>query len=216
VSRLALLEAATPIAVSAAIAFAVARAMQSSPHIQARWLDQQSSDAQRSTPEYFAHYRLPDFFPFEMRQAAAYLSAHTRPDDRVQTYGMDPYVLFLAARLSATPYIYAYDLNADAALAGGKGARPNRVEAARIEAIRGAHEADLLARLSAKPPAAFVFFDRAPLLSEADAWHDFQAHCPRVAAWVSTRYDEAQRFGHDRIWLRRDAAVRENAVRASP
>ena len=207
-SRLALREAAAPIAVSAAIAFCVARDMRGSPHIQARWLDEQWSDAQRKTPEYFAHYALPDFFPFEMRQAAAYLSAHTRPDDRVQIYGMDSYVLFLAARLSATPYIYAYDLNADAALAGGSGIRPDRMEAARIQSIRSAHEADLLSRLSANPPAAFVFFDRAPLLSETDAWHDFQVHCPRAAAWVSARYDEAQRFGHDRIWLRRDAAER--------
>ena len=51
--------------------------------------------------EYFAHFPRPDFFPFELRQAAAYLREHTRPLDRVQTYGMDPYLLFLARRLSA-------------------------------------------------------------------------------------------------------------------
>jgi hypothetical protein len=182
--------------------------MQGSPHIQAHWLDQAPSDAERETPEYLGHYLLPDFFPFEMRQTAAYLAAQTGPDDRVQIYGMDPYVLFLAARLSATPYIYAYDLNADAALAGGMGARPNRMEAAKIQSIRDAHEADLLSRLTAKPPAAFVFFDRAPLLSEVDAWHDFQVHCPRAAAWVAARYDERARFGYDRIWLRYDLPER--------
>ena len=209
------LHQSAPMAVSAAIALGVARAMQGSPHIQANWLDQESPEAERQTPEYFGHYLLPDFFPFEMREAAAYLAAHTGPDDRVQTYGMDPYVLFLAARLSATPYIYAYDLNADDALAGGSGLRPNRAEAARIQSIRSAHETDLLSRLAAKPPAAFVFFDGAPLLSEADAWHDFQVHCPKAAAWVAARYDEAARFGHDRIWLRRDLGERQNAVRAS-
>ena len=197
-----------PIAVSAAIAFGVARATQGSPYLQAHWLDRDPSDARRQTREYFEHYALPDFFPFEMRQAAAYLAAHTARDDRVQIYGMDPYVLFLAARLSATPYIYAYDLNADAALAGGALTRPNPEEAARIQSIRSAHEADLLSRLAARPPAAFVFFDRAPLLSEADAWHDFQVHCPKAAAWVSGRYGETQRFGYDRIWLRRDLAER--------
>ena len=39
-------------------------------------------------------------------------------DDRVQTYAMDAYLLFLAGRRSATPYVYAYDLNADAAMHG--------------------------------------------------------------------------------------------------
>ena len=39
--------------------------------------------------------------------------------------------------------------------------------------------------LQAQPPAAFVFFDAAPLLSEPDASADFARHCPAAAAWVS-------------------------------
>ena len=56
-----------------------------------------------------------------------------QPTDRVQIYGMDPYVLFLARRLSATPYIYAYDLNADAALGGGTGGRPDDAQVDHIQ-----------------------------------------------------------------------------------
>ncbi len=101
----------------------------------------------RTTREYYEHFPEPDFFPFEMHQTADYLRAHTAPSDRVQTYGMDPYVLFLAGRLCATPYIYAYDLDADAALGGGTGAVPDDAQRARIRAIRDQHESDL-----ARPP----------------------------------------------------------------
>jgi hypothetical protein len=114
---------------------------------------------------------------------------------------MDPYVLFLARRESATPYIYAYDLDADAALAGGKGARPDPAQSARIRAVRDSHEADLLARMQVRPPAAFLFIDGAPLLSQRDAWADFVAHCPQAATWILQRYGEVAHFGADHIWL---------------
>ena len=104
-------------------------------------------------------------------------------------YGMDPYVLFLAQRRSATPYIYAYDLNADAALAGGNlparwASTRARARPRRSSRLRAAHEADFFARLKAAPPAAFVFHDKAPLITWQEAVHDFQEHCPEPAAWV--------------------------------
>jgi hypothetical protein len=197
-----------PIAVGVAVALRVALSMEDSPYIRAVWLLWGGRTVDdRATSEYFTHFPEPDFFPYEMREAAEYLRRHTAPDDRVQTYGMDPYVLFLAERESATPYIYAYDLNVDAALAGGTGGRPEDAQAERIRAIRDAHEADMFARLTARPPAAFVFFDAAPLLSESDAWADFEAHCPTASAWVRTNYREAARFGHDHVWLRTDIAA---------
>src|ERR1019366_10387569 len=108
--RWALLRLA-PIAAGLVVALRVATALEDSPHVRAAWLLWGATTPdQRSTREYFARFPETDFFPFEMRQAAAYLRAHTREDDRVQVYAMDPYVLFLAGRLSATPYIYAYDL----------------------------------------------------------------------------------------------------------
>jgi hypothetical protein len=44
------------------------------------------------------------------------------------------------------------------------------------------------------------------LLSETDAWSDFEAHCKATAAWVRGRYRETAHFGHDHVWLRSDIA----------
>jgi hypothetical protein len=209
--RLALVRLA-PLAFGVVVALRVATSMEDSPYIRAVWLLWGASTPHdRLTREYFARFPEPDYFPFEMRQAATYLREHTSPGDRVQSYGMDPYVLFLAGRLSATPYIYAYDLDADAALGGGTGGRPDDDQAAGIRALRDAHEADLLARLDARPPAAFVFLDKSPLMAQDDAWDDFEEHCPAAAAWVQARYRETARFGHDHVWLRKDRAPVELA-----
>lgn len=194
-----------PIGVGALLSLRVATAMEDSPHLRASWiLWGARTPEERATREYFAHFPETDFFPYELRQAADYLRRHTEPGDRVQSYGMDPYILFLARRLSATPYIYAYDLDADAALAGGTGGRPNSAQAERIRTIREANETDLLRRLETNPPAAFVFIDGSPLMSQADAWADFETHCARVAAWMRPRFLESARFGHDHVWLRLD------------
>jgi hypothetical protein len=199
-----------PIGVCVVFALRVATAMEDSPYVRAVWLLWgASAPEQRKTSTYFARFPEPDFFPFELRQAADYLRGHTEPTDRVQSYGMDPYVLFLAQRLSATPYIYAYDLNVDAALAGGTGALPNETQASRIRAMREANETDMLVRLRARPPAALVFIDGSPLMTRALAWKDFEEHNPRSAAWLSARYREVARFGHDHIWLRSDRITPE-------
>jgi hypothetical protein len=207
-----------PLAAATVFSLRVATSMEDSPHIRAVWLLWgASTGAERTSREYFARFPEVDFFPYELRETADYLRERTRPDDRVQTYGMDPYVLFLARRLSATPYIYAYDLNADAALAGGTGGHPDDTQSVRIRALRDAHESDLLARLQAQPPAAFVFLDGAPLLSSADAWDDFAEHCDRTATWVRARYRETARFGHNHVWLRQDrSAEQDGPASAAP
>ncbi len=197
-----------PVVAGLALALHVEGALEQSPHIRQTWLLRSGYTAEsRATRGYFAQFPEPDFFPFEMRQAAAYLHEATGPADRVQMYGMDPYVLFLAKRLSATPYIYGYDLDVDAALAGGAGGVPDEAQAERIRAIQKDHETDLLTRLEAHPPAAFVFLDHSPLFSELDAWEDFGTHCARAAAWVSEHYRETARFGHDHVWLRSDVTA---------
>ncbi len=153
-----------------------------------------------------------DYFPRAMRDAAEYVAARTAPDDRVQTYGMDAYLLFLAGRKSATPYIYAYDLDADAALHGSfdpGGLEPTAEQAERIQAMRDEHARDLLRRLENAPPAAFVFVDRSPLMSSEDAVADFSEHCPDAAAWLSSRYRQTADFEGIRVWLRDDVAARE-------
>lgn len=194
-----------PLAAAGLLALRVATAMEDSPHTRAVWmLWGASTPAERESREYFAHFPEGEFFAYDLRQAAIYLAAHTAPDERVQMYGMDPYVLFLARRLSATPYIYSYDLDADSALRGSTGGAPDEAQQAGIRALRDAHERDMLARFEARPPAAFVFVDGAYLLSQTDAWDDFERHCPDASAWVRTRYREARRFGHDHVWLRMD------------
>jgi hypothetical protein len=190
-----------PIALAIGIALHVGSSLFESPYLRDPWLLVAAAEKWTGSSEYFAHFVRVDFFPGEMRQAAAFVRARTRPEDSVQTYGMDPYVLFLADRRTATPYIYAYDLNADVALAGGTGARPDREQTDRIRRIRDAHEADLLARMSVAPPAALIFTDGSPLLSQPDAWEDFAAHCAKAALWVETHYREAAQFGHQHVWL---------------
>jgi hypothetical protein len=146
-----------------------------------------------------------DYFPYALREAAAEIDRHVRPDEKVQVYGMDPYLLFLAKRQGATPYIYAYDVNVDAALHGSfdEGGRvPDDDERARIRAMRDAHEADMLARLEKSPPAAFVFVGRSPLMTYDDAVRDFEEHCPATYAWVAAHYHEAADYDGIRVWLK--------------
>jgi hypothetical protein len=201
-----------PFVAASVLALRVAFVMPLSPHVTNLWILTKARDAEeRASRDYLVYFQTVDFFPWEMRQAASYLKAHTKPSDKVQTYGMDPYVLFLAERMSATPYIYAYDVNADAALSGGQlpepyGLHPDGAEQAKIMALRDAHEDDLRARLEKDPPAAFVFIDSSPLISWQDAWYDFQEHCGKTAAFVRANYVESAVFGAEHVWMRRDLA----------
>jgi hypothetical protein len=207
-----------PIAAAAILASRITTTMSGSPHMQGIWFAEKGMTPEdREGRDFLVYFATNDFFPWQLRQTAAYLRAHTAPSDRVQSYGMDPYLLFLAKRLSATPYIYAYDLDADAALAGGmlqEGLHPNGFEQARIRALRDAHEDDFLAELQKDPPAAFVFLDKSPLMTWQDSWVDFQGHSPRSAAWVREHYKQTAVFDDDRVWLRRDRA--EGLAEASP
>jgi hypothetical protein len=208
-----------PFAAAAALAVRITTTLSGSPHTQqGLWTAEKGmTPADREGHDFLVYFQTTDFYPWELRQAAAYLRSHTAPTDRVQAYGMDPYVLFLAERMSATPYIYAYDLNADAALDGGMlhaGIHPNGAEQLRIHAIRDAHEADFVARLEKDPPAAFVFIDRSPLITWQDAWVDFQSHVPAAAAWVKEHYRQTAVFDPNRVWLRKDRA--EGIAEATP
>jgi hypothetical protein len=197
-----------PIAGAAALSWRLAFLLPQSPHILDTWILEKGETAEkRESRDYLVYFRDHDFFPFEIRQAATYLREHTTPTDRVQIYGMDPYVLFLADRLSATPYIYAYDLNADAALQGSwlpEGPHPNEEQAREIKAMRDDHELDLLARVQKVPPAAFVFFDNAPLVTWQDAVFDFHEQCPVVASFVDANYRLGATFKEIRVYLRND------------
>jgi hypothetical protein len=193
--------------VAVAYALEVTASMKGSPHIRNVWiLAGGETPERRAKEEYFNTFKSYDFFPWELRQAAAYLRERTPSDARVQMYSMDPYLLFLAERKSATPYIYAYDLNDDAALEGGWSNRPTELDILHIKTGRDAHEKDMLERLRAKPPEAFVFINHAPLVSYPDAWEDFQHTCEESAKWVAITYHHAKAFGDVHVWLRNDLA----------
>lgn len=199
--------------VTVSYAVEVAASMKGSPLLHNVWLLSGGETAERrQTEEYFQTFKSHDFFPWEMRQAAAYLRASTDSMAKIQVYGMDPYLLFLAERKSATPYIYAYDLNDDAALDGGWSSRPNPMEAAKIRDARDSHERDMLSRLQEAPPEAFVFIDRAPLISYPDAWDDFRYCCVASADWVASKYHPARAFGDVHIWMRNAAVPNEGGT----
>ncbi|CAN5879552.1 hypothetical protein BH11MYX4_BH11MYX4_26320 [soil metagenome] len=195
--------------VTIALALNMASGMRNSTHIvRNAWLLSGGETAEKRTKEeYFQTFKSYDFFPWELNQAAAYLREKTSPTARVQMYGMDPYLLFLAQRKSATPYIYAYDLNNDAALDGGWSNKPTEGDLYRIRRARDQHEQDLLARLRAAPPEAFVFLDKSPLISYQDAWEDFRHCCSESARWVAATYHPARSFGDVHVWLRDDSPV---------
>jgi len=209
-----------PFVAAMSLAIKVGTNIQSSTHITNIWILGKGEKAEdRATADYFAYFKNTDFFPWELRQTATYLRAHTSTNDTVQTYGMDPYVLFLAERMSATPYIYVYDLNSDAALGGSwmpTGIRPDIQQGEKIREIVASHEADMFARLEKNPPAAFVFFDGAPLTSEDSAVSDFTKHCANTAPWMLTHYRQTAVFGQDQIWMRNDLADAISATTAHP
>lgn len=196
----------------AALAGRLSLLLPQSPHILDTWILEKGTTAEkREGYDYLVYFRDRDYYPFELRQTAQYLKEVTAPKDRVQIYGMDPYLLFLAERLSATPYIYAYDLNADAALGGSwlpEGPHPNERQSEAIKALRDEHERDLLARVKKDPPAAFVFFDRAPLVSWEDAVYDFHVQCPETSVWLDANYRMTASFKEIHVFLRNDMADR--------
>lgn len=198
-----------PTALAGALGLWAAIALRDSPHAGL-------GDLARGTPAHTARFSTFDYFPDELRAAAAHLRATTKPGDRVFHYGMDPYVLFLAERRSATPYVYAYDLDCDAALAGSAdpaGMHPTAVEAERIREMCNMHANDALARLAREPPAALVLVDDSPLMSHADAAADLAAHAPELRRWIAERYRMERRFGHVSVWLPANVTERPPEIR---
>lgn len=159
--------------------------------------------AERSE-ERLARAEMHDFHPYAMAQAAAWLQAHTRRDDRVQIYGIDPLVLFWAERLCATPYLYEYDWNVGHALRGAterRGATDAKTLA--IVDMGRRHGADALERLQKAPPAAFVLFDGSPFMTERAALDDLSLAQPAIAAFLQQHYRLAVTFADQvHVWER--------------
>jgi hypothetical protein len=175
-----------------------------SPGIIGKWTVAGATPEKRTSETYLERFPWGDFSAKDLRDAANYLTFHTEPTDRIQVYGFDPYLLFLARRKSASPVIYSFELNVDAALAGGKGARPTPELRDWLLAYRDEAEALVLRSAEAEPPAAFALIDRAPFTHPANAERDFEAHCPKLYQWMTERYERGATFGIVRIWLRTD------------
>jgi hypothetical protein len=168
-----------------------------------------ATPAQREQRAYVNRFPWRDFSAWDLREAAAFVRSHTLPSERIQTFGMDPYFLFLAQRLSATPYIYSFELDVDAALRGGSGGSPSELERVWLHQIAETHDADLARALEESQPAAFVTLDVAPFSFAPDSEVAFREHCPKSAAWLLPRYSPAARFRTVRVWLRNDLLVRD-------
>lgn len=186
------------------------------PNARSDWAELGRTAEQRQSRAYLDTFPWGDFFPGDLRDAASYLQTVTRDDDRIQTYGLDPYLLFLARRKSATPTIYDFELNVDAALKGGSGARPTPSQRESLLAYRDHAEHDVLEHVMNAPPAAFAFFDHAPFSYPENGEEDFRTHCPSVFAWMQSRYVRGPRFGTVRLWLRTDIEERSASIPTPP
>jgi hypothetical protein len=199
-----------PLTVALGIALGIKCAMDSSmnEYHNSEWATVGATAQMRQERRYFEAFPWGNFFAADLRDGARFLAEKTKPDERTQTYGMDPYILFLAQRKSATPILYSFELNVDPALEGGPGAKPSPEERAWLLAYRDNAESELLAHLQSSPPAAFVFFDIAPFAEAPDGQVDFAEHCPRAFLWMNERYAPPTRFGKVVIRLRQDVADR--------
>lgn len=153
-------------------------------------------------------YNGGDYFPWDLRRAGWFIRDLTSPSDRVQVWGMDPYVLFFAERLSATPYIYSFEINVDAEILGGKGGKPAPEEAAALREMSARNAHALFEAVRKAPPAAFVTIDNQPFLYPQDADADFRDHCPEAYKFMIDHYTRVRRFGGVRVWMRNDLAVK--------
>lgn len=207
-------------AVSGAVAAHGTFVMRGSPHILNPWTVSMGRTAEaRMGRAYLDRFKMPDFFPYEMRQTADYLATHTPEDGTVQLFGMDPYLLFLSRRLSATPYIYSYDLNIDAAWNGASETLPEPKNIAardRVKEMGDAHAKDLLERVAKKPAAAWVLFDRAPLSSYDTAEEDLRRTRPELSAYLHERYEEQASFGGIHVFLPRASDMKVLTAIAPP
>lgn len=146
---------------------------------------------------------IPDYFPLELRRGAAWLRANTPPDARVFVYGHDVSVLWYARRRPATALSSSVGIDLAGLLLppARNGLEPARVRG--LEAMQRRNVADALGRLRREPPAACVFIDRSPWMTEPTALADLQRHAPELAAWVTAGYVEVEAFGPVHVWRRR-------------
>jgi len=112
-------------------------------------------------------------------------------------------LMFRARRLSGSPFIYAFDLQAKSVTDEKRAKLP---EATRtwIEQLLADNRQELTSKMVHAPPDAVVFVDRTPFDYPDDSRADFADCCAEADAFVRTRYHAAKTFGTVRVWLRND------------
>ncbi len=140
-----------------------------------------------------------DSMLLDERIAADYLAKTTTPDQRVQVFGMDPSLLFLSRRRSATPYIYAFDLVLDDTLNGADLRGVDATDKAAIVANGRARISDFTQRLKQRPPAKLVFPAHADFLPDSPE-ATFRARLPEAGRWLDTHYTLEATIGTFRVY----------------
>lgn len=139
---------------------------------------------------------------FDELNAGQHLAATTEPTDRIQVFGMDPSVLFIAHRKSATPYIYSFDLVVDHTVAGARTSGATTAQLDAIEKFGQRRRNDFMRRLHGLPPARIVFPAHAVFLPGPPE-HMFRQRMPEAAGWFSVNYKLESEFGSLRIYARK-------------
>jgi len=189
------------------LAFRAATALLACSLMHSEWAAEQGGSREARASSGFArHYDTSDFAGAALVEAGAYLRQHTRPGDRIQLYGMDPYLLALAQRHSATPYVYAADLVPDASIAGIRLLGGSDAEVQRARALAARNAADFLARLYRANPAALVLFDHTPFRHPQHALDELLTNVPEVRPLLREKYRETHAFGLLHVYLRNDLA----------
>lgn len=206
--RPGMVRTAMALALAAFVGFLGYRRARNSDAYASDWPRAGATAELRAGEAYFKEFWLGSYHAWDFHRAAAFVAANTAPEARVQTYGLDPYFLFLARRLSATPYLFNFELNPEASAKGGSGGVPRAEEQQKFREAAERRQLDLVRRLEARPPEVFALFDNVPFTSPPDAVVELDQQVKPVAAFLHARYREAARIGTVRVWFRRDLAVR--------
>jgi hypothetical protein len=122
----------------------------------------------------------------ESREAAAYLAAHTTPDDEVYVWGYDPLLYLLSERRHANRFIYAFPMMSD-------WAPPRWAD-------------EFIADMEADPPLYFVTQH-----NQGGPWitghgidpADYIEWLPRLQTWLGTSYERETQIGNFVFYRRR-------------
>ena len=183
------------------------------------WLAEKGmTPADREAHEFLVYFQTSDFFPWELRQAAAYLREPHAPDRPRPDLRHGPVrplprgaperdAVHLRVRSQRRRRARRGMLHAAAPPERRASRRGSAPSATRTRPTS-------LARLEKDPPAAFVFIDGSPLITEARRLGGLPE--PRSGSRGLGRASTTGRrrvFGHDHVWLRNDRAERNRRSR---